>query len=387
MTSAALPYAVISVVLLVGLVQRLHALARDPADPLRRALCVVVGGLLVATLAQLFAEPLDAATGVVHLGWGLADAAAMVSACAGRVFLLHVDRPAAQVRSRARRRCAELAAALVVAAVLFVAFPSAPGQEVPVYDVVYIAYVAAALVPVLQLCRRYSARTDRPFLRAGLRVVATGSAVGLVFLVVMGVELVTAASADSAPLLSATATALSLVTEVLLLVGVTLTAWGPALVAARRRLADRRAHRELRPLWQALHEAEPGFALLPAPGPLTRSRDVGLLLYRRVIEIRDGQFAVAPYADPQDVAAAEERARGAGLAPDEARVVAEAAVIASGIAAKAAGRPPRATTPTTGPGADGLAAEIAWLRRVARAFARSPVVAELRRAPTGVGAR
>jgi hypothetical protein len=387
-TSPALPYLLISAVLLVGLVQRSRALARDPSDPLRRAVCLVLAGLLLATVAQLFAGAIDRATGAVHLGWVLADAGAMVSGCAGRLFLLHVDHPADEVRHRARRRYAGLVAALGAVALLFVAVPPRPGQEAPLYDVVYLAYIATILVPALRLGLRYSGRTGRPFLRAGLRTVAAGSAVGLVFLAVMGIELVDGSTETSAPLLALLATVLELATEVLLLAGMTMTTWGPALVRARRWLADHRSYRQLRPLWQALHDADPGFALLPARRPPHRSAGIGLLLYRRVIEIRDGQFAVGPYADPAAVARAEERARAAGLAPAQVRAVAEAAAIASGIAAKAGGRPPCDAAPPTGPGPGdaGLAAEIAWLRQVARAFARSPAVAELRRTAAEVRA-
>jgi hypothetical protein len=387
MTEPALPYVLISAVLLVGLAQRLYALARDPTDPLRRAICVVLAGLLLATVVQLFTAALDGATGVVHLSWALADVGAMVSACAGQLFLLHVDHPAAEVRDRARRRYLGLAAALAAAVLLFVAFPPRPGQEAPFYDVVYIGYVATVLVPVLRLGVRYSGRTDRPSLRVGLRVVAGGSAVGLAFLAVMGVELVGGVTEASAPLLAQLATVLELAAVVLLMVGVTMTAWGPALGGARRWLADHRSYRQLRPLWQALHDADPGFALLPARRPITRwwptgsDGDIGLLLYRRVIEIRDGQFAVGPYVDPAAVTRAGEQARRAGLAPDEVRAVVEAAAIASGIAAKAGGRPPRDAAPPAGPGPGDarLTAEIAWLRRVAQAFTRSPVVAEVRR--------
>jgi hypothetical protein len=398
-TSPALPYAVIAAVLLVGLAQRLYALARDPADPLRRAVCVVLAGLLLATVAQLFTRMIDAATGVVHLGWALADAGAMVSACAGRIFLLHVEHAVADIGNRARRRYAGLAVALGAAALLFVAFPPRPGQEAPVYDLVYIGYVGGVLVSALRLSIRYARRTDRPFLRVGLRVVTAGAAVGLAFVTLMGVELVTGVTEESAPAVSELGTGLELVTEALLLAGVTITVWGPALVESGHRLADQRAYRQLRPLWRALHDADPGFALLPPDRFADRwwPRDVGLLLYRQVIEIRDGQVALRPYVDPAATARAAELAGAAGLADAELRAVVAAAAIASGIAAKADGRPARASAavdpaldpaagPTAGDGDAGLAVEITWLRAVARSYTRSPIVRAVRRPGAGVAA-
>jgi hypothetical protein len=361
MTEPALPYALISAVLLVGLAQRLYALARDPADPLRRAICVVLAGLLLATVVQMFAAAIDGTTGVVHLSWALADVGAMVSACAGRLFLLHVDHPAAEVRDRARRRYLGLGAALAAATLLFVAFPPRPGEEAPFYDVVYIAYVATVLVPVLRLGVRYAGRTGRPSLRAGLRVVATGSAVGLAFLAVMGVELVGGVTEASAPLLAQLATVLELAAVVLLMVGVTMTAWGPALGGARRWLADHRAHRQLRPLWQALHDAEPGFALLPARRPIARwwSRgsdgDIGLLLYRRVIEIRDGMLALRDY-------------RPLHVPVEDDPAATEAQGIALALRRRSEGAEPAGRLEGWAPVGPDMTDEVAWLTRVSVAF-------------------
>jgi hypothetical protein len=389
-TSPALPFVLVSIVLLIGLTQRLYALALDPGDPLRRAVCVILAGLLLATVAQLFTEAIDEGTGVVHLGWALADAGAMISACAGRLFLLNVDHAAAEVRDRARRCYLGLVVALVAATLLFVAFPARPGQEAPVYDVVYIAYVASVLAPALRLCISYSGRTDRPFLRIGLRVVAAGSATGLGFLATLGIELLVDATDTSAPLLAQLGTSLELVTEALLLAGVTITAWGPPAAEFRQWLADHRSYRRLRPLWRALHDADPGFTLLPPERTAGRwwRRDIGLLLYRQVIEIRDGQFAIRPYVDPAATARAEDLARRAGLADDEVRAVVEAAAIASGIAAKAGGRPPSQDPAAAHPepGDTGLAAEIAALSGVARAFTRSPIVRSVPGPRADVGA-
>jgi hypothetical protein len=117
--------------------------------------------------------------------------------------------------------------------------------------------------------------------------------------------------------------------------------------------------------------------IAPEPGPRWY-RDIGLRLYRQVIEIRDGQLVVRAYADPTALTHAQEQARQAGLPTEIRRATAEAPAIASGLAGKASGRPRRSAQPAQLPGGTDLTTEIAWLRCVSRAFAHSAIVRELR---------
>jgi hypothetical protein len=365
-----LPYVLVAVVLLVGLTQRLYGLVYHRHDPLRRAVCVFLAGLLAATVMQIFSDDVDGVTGVPHLGAALSDAGAMVAACAGRLFLLYVNHDASEARFRARRRYAGLAAALAAAVVLFLAVPPRPGQECPVYFAVYIWYVGITMVFACDLGVRYAGRTDLPFLRAGLWVIVAGTWCGLAFLATQAVLMFD----ERTGVLDAVAGDLEIVTQLLFMVGVTIPAWGPVLGERVRWVVDYRSYRSLRPLWLALHAAEPSFTLLPARRRWPRN--VGLSVYRQVIEIRDGQLALRPYVDADVPVLAEDSAVRAGLSTEDARATAEAAVIAAGIAAKARGGPadPEAVAGTV-PGGTSLAAEVAWLRRVAHAFARSPIVA------------
>jgi hypothetical protein len=385
MAQPALPYVLIATALLIGLTQRLYALCCDPHDRLRRAVCLLLGGLLAATVAQLFAEDIDKATGVLHLGAALSDAGAMTTACAGRLFLLYLDHAELDVRRRALRRYAGLGAALAAAAVLFVLFPPRPGQENPVYLIVYIGYLVNVLVATCRLGIRYSGRTYRPFLRVGLRVLAVAGATGLAFLAVETTILIRGLyRLPPGEPLDTIGLCLELLTETLLLAGVTIPTWGSLLGDALRWILDYRSYLGLRPLWLALREAEPEFVLLPETKPAQRwlPRDVGLLLYRQVIEIRDGQLALRRYTDPSVTEQAGRLAHAVGLAPSEVRAVVEASGIAAGIAAKASGRP--AVEPAgagrADPGRADLAEEIALLRGVAKALRRSPIVAEAVRA-------
>jgi uncharacterized protein DUF6545 len=387
MTGPSLPDVLVAVVLLVGLTLRLYGLIYHRHDPIRRAVCVFLAGLFAASVTQIFAADIDRAAGVPHLGAALSDASAMIAACAGRLFLLYVNHDAPAAGAMAGRRYAGLGAALAAATILFLAVPPRPGQESPIYFAVYIVYVGITMVSACGLGIRYARRTDLPFLRIGLWILAAGTVFGLAFLATQTVILVgEQTGAPRGAVLDATAGDLELLTELLFLLGVTIPAWGPVLADRVRWLVDYRAYRTLRPLWLALRDVEPRFALLPDDPVRQRwPRDVGLLLYRQVIEIRDGQLALRPYVDARLPADAESRAARAGMSTEDAIVTAEAAAIASGIAAKTSGGAPAEPGAAIGTflGGSSLAAEVTWLRRVARAFARSPIVASYAGADVG----
>ena len=131
------------------------------------------------------------------------------------------------------------------------------------------------------------------------------------------------------------------------------------------------AYRRLRPLWQAVRAAVPEIALPPGP-----SADIGYRLYRRVIEIRDGQLALRPYSDPQAVAMAESEARSEGVTGADLEATIEAALLATAISARESGLPRHDDPDHLPPMRSGeqLADEVGWLIRVSQMFARSPIV-------------
>ena len=133
-----------------------------------------------------------------------------------------------------------------------------------------------------------------------------------------------------------------------------------------------RLSRQLRPLHTAMLDVFPELTHDAAPGlPLTAR----LSLHQMVIEIRDAGLALRPYRDPQIAVAAGAAAQAEGLAADDVAAAAQAAVLASALRARTAGRPAASKPWDTGPappiGPD-LADEAHWLARVSRAFARPP---------------
>ena len=107
-------------------------------------------------------------------------------------------------------------------------------------------------------------------------------------------------------------------------------------------------------------------------------RDLKFLLYRRVVEIRDGIVALRPYRDPAAARAALERCQAEGL-DEETPIVVEAAVVAVAVDARHSGRlgDPRSAPINPIGGAD-LPSEVLALERLARCYTRSPIVRAVR---------
>jgi hypothetical protein len=170
------------------------------------------------------------------------------------------------------------------------------------------------------------------------------------------------------------------VSAALLVIGSTMPSWGPRVgIPALYRWAERyRACRRLYPLWRALCEVDPGMALVPPP-PAWRDamivRDLGFRLYRRVVEIHDGQLELRPYLDQRVADYAHALCRERGLNDEDTAIVVNATSLACAIRAQAQGRAAqRPAASPTGPNAADLATETAFLARVARCYEHSPLV-------------
>ncbi|WP_328345284.1 MAB_1171c family putative transporter [Micromonospora sp. NBC_00421] len=235
------------------------------------------------------------------------------------------------------------------------------------YLVVFFSYIAVCLVTFITSVGGYLRHVPAGVLRTGLSFVVTGTALGIVWAAWSGVRpvitLLTGRSLATTLPIGAT---LGSVCMLLWLIGATLTAWGDRITAPLRWLRALRRLRRIDPLWRALRAALPQIDLNTSGG--WRLPGAEFALYRRVIEIRDAQLTLRPYAHP-DVS------RWVGPAADPATV--EAAVIAAALVGHAHGRDYRAEHPFQDVDAS-LASESAWLARVARQFASSAEVARVR---------
>ena len=163
------------------------------------------------------------------------------------------------------------------------------------YRLAFLTYLGAALINVARLSRRYALGAARPAMRLGLRLVAAGALVGLLY-VAHEVLWVLASRLGFSPLLSPSQTVPRLLMASgigLMVLGSTLPSWGPrlGLDAPCRWLVAYRSLVRLYPLWHDLCLALPAIALVLPTAPLAdrfSPRDVPFRLCRRVVEIRDG---------------------------------------------------------------------------------------------------
>lgn len=244
------------------------------------------------------------------------------------------------------------------------------------HHVVYLGYLGSRMTRFTMLMRRYVRRPDaRPLMRRGMLVVLLAALVGLLWLAwtILTMVMVHAGRpvvrdpAAVAYLLGATA-------ATLMALGATLPAWGGWLHRTMHRCRVNRALRGITPLWRLLATMLPEITLRQPT--LTHPE---LLLYRRVIEIRDAQRRLLGYApngiDTQILLASAHQCR-----LDTIAIRTEAAALVAAIDGYRTGcrqprepstiRYPDATRPTR-------LAEARWLIRVHTAMRHDHAVAHV----------
>ncbi|GAA4887668.1 MAB_1171c family putative transporter [Saccharopolyspora cebuensis] len=346
--------------------------ARAHLTPGTRYLCAAVAFVgLSAALASPAAlavtirvEPFPGAARL------LANGLAMASAWCVHGLLVNLVAEPAAARRAVRRQLLLLVAWLLAMTALLASAPIESGPDfvaefagepqVVGYVLLFSGYIAWSLGNFLRLIQHYRRFSDRPRLRWGLVIAQVGTGVGVAWAVwKSSAAVVVFATGTRLVLEGPVSAALSAGCVALIAVGVTLPTWLPPLTAPLRWAGRYRAHRDLAPLWSALRAAMPQLGGGDEGGPLEWR------LTRRLVEVRDGLLLLAPYRADLDAELRD--------CPDPA--VREAARIAAALAALTGGADPRPDPPLPPTGQDGgAAAEMAWLRRVSRAYRTSPVV-------------
>lgn len=380
-------YALCAVIGGVAFAYLLPLALRHP-NPARTAITVATGSFTVgiAIANPVVSDVIDRVMGLPNLARVIAHGYAIVIAASAEAMLLFLALPAEQARPRVSRRIVASAIAyggmvtlwLVTYAVaptarLTVDFARVP--TVAAYLAIYLSAFVAFTVDIARMCWWFARVAGRSWLSRGLRITAVGACFGLAYCVNKALYL-GGVWLDVEPIGERyVAAVLVTVSAVLMLVGLTMPSWGPALpcFADWRRLV---AYRQLYPLWRDVVAVVPGLVLDERlRRPTVALRELDYALTRRMVEIRDGWIRVRPYIDHRVVALASKHTDRIGLTGDEREAALEAAQYAAGIRARASGV--LAAVPTT---ADlrnpegGYEGELSWLTRVARAYARSPVV-------------
>lgn len=357
----------------------------------RGAICVALGAFAAGITLAIppLAAGIDHASGLPNLAKVISHACAMTIAASAENMLLHLALPTAKAAARSRFWVWVTSGAFLAMAGLFVYTLT---YENPVLltveyarDPVVTAYLLifmlvgffAYCTDITRLCWRFARVCGRPWLRRGLRITAVGAAFALLYSTNKIVYLIAYWSGYQPAGEREIAAVLVTISALLMMVGLTMPAWGPILTITRR-WDDFRSYRRLEPLWRDLVSALPELELdASLRRPLGAVRDIDYALTRRVAEIRDGRLALRPYMHVKVTELAEQFAEQAGLTADERRSNVEAAQLACALHRHRAGivaAVPQPADDLHRPGG-GYAGEIAWLMRVTAAYAQSPVVA------------
>ncbi|GAA4146246.1 hypothetical protein GCM10022251_07670 [Phytohabitans flavus] len=383
-------YPALAAVAWIGLAVKIRDLGRG-RSPSRVAVCAAL-----ALLGSTFTVSTPAVWGWLDRITGVANLAALwahlsVVAFSGTVQLLVLwwVYPAEAARKRTRTRLAFLVVTGVALVVLFLAAgPTEPrttdfvatyaGHPIfAAYLLVYLSAFALGMVDVVGLCWPYARVAGRSWLRRGLRTTAVGAASGLVYSAVRVADVIGAQVGADIRRWEPIAPPAASLGALLVILGLTMPAWGPRLSEFRGWLRRRRQYRQLQPLWSDLHRLMPQIALEPpVAAPLS---NLDRRLYRRVIELYDGSLALRPYLDEAAANRAGRIGTRLGMRADDLAAVMEAARLRGAVRAYGHGAPQPAVEEDAMParldeGTD-LAEEVARLVRVSRAYAGSPVVA------------
>jgi hypothetical protein len=372
--------ALLAATILLGFgARRIVTAPKAGVDPAHGQLCgfalCMGASLVVLAPANLTAlAPLVTQTAAVLVG----DALKTASLSFLLLFALSLSsEPGTPARHRVRRhRVVAWAVQLASAAILLTAHPAWNNGTAVLHasagrllmagdDALFTGYALYCLAVLGHVLVRHLRSAGRGLLRVGLLLALAAVVVGILWTLwslddMVGV-LAQGTQDGGEDTLS---NALGTICVSLAVAAATVTLWSTTLAAPLRWLRAYRSHRDLEPLWSALHAQLPEIALPLADQsgrlPLWQAE---FALYRRIIEIRDAQLALRPYAAP---------AAAAIGAPNDAEREAEA--LAAALENHRHGRrrtPAPGATSGLSPVPGTVEAEAAWLGQVTRAFLRA----------------
>jgi hypothetical protein len=349
-----------------------------PTSAARTASTASLATLGVSFLVQSPAAREVQNVAVINLGQLTGNGTTLIAAYAMQLMMVHILYDQARAAVLGRRWLIPLALALAGLTAFFFATPTTAGEftspdapaGVIAYYLVYTGYLAVTLTAMILLLRRYAARVGDRWLRVSLRLYAWSCAVGMLYLVGRIGDLVVGRIApDFAEPGDRYGSLEFLVAALIPALALTLILLAVLIRVAGRAADHRRASRRLRPLWEAVREVRP-YAVLPVS-----RRGQRLRLYRRVVEIQDGQLAAAQRVGEPVLTAIDEAVTAAGLTGERARATRDAAVLAAGLAVLRAGGPMRTGTAPRPPDDEpDLGAVVRRLEQVSAEFAGSPIV-------------
>jgi len=317
-----------------------HALGHPGSAALLTHGLTVLAAAATLSLHNSLDPDRAAGRGRRHLLWAGAALAMMLSAFA-------LSPPSAVPAALARR--SEYYDATVPSAVTWAA---------------YLSYLSWSLAGMFGATRRFATQAPAGPLRTGLRLGAAGIGVGFGYVVLKVVVVGTWLAGLGPSIVRFDAVSEAVVLSCCLLLigtGSAYEAISARITAVRRRATRRRSLRRLQPLAQILQLSPAGGYSLPVDGDQQR-------LICQVTDIRDAQRSLRGFIDPTVLRRAEAVARAAGVAGDQAGVLAEAAALELARRAKARGERPRPSVLQPPAGGRDLDEEVRCLERLAAAY-------------------
>lgn len=246
------------------------------------------------------------------------------------------------------------------------------------YWMIFLGYILYGVLSAIRLCRRYGRHAAPGPTRTAMQLLGLASSFGLLYVVHRLAHLGAALAGRSltgAPGVVVTTQVLLACTLLLLVAS---ASW-PFLAGCATRARLRRQVKAIRPLWRLLTESTPE-VVLPLPAGL--HKDVEMVRYRCVIEIRDSALALSGHVSQEHLDAVRCALADSGLGGLERDATAEAAVLLYAARAERAGERPRFPERAMVREGGDLDTDAEWLRKVAaavRSAAAEAAVAVLRK--------
>lgn len=238
------------------------------------------------------------------------------------------------------------------------------------YQLVFVAYVGAAMLIGCALFGRSARRAPRGGLRRSLYLMAIGCGSGIGYAAVRTAYLTLTELDVETP---GGAGGFEIGSEALKSAAIALVCLGlsyPAHAAGARALRQWKAIRRLRPLWDTVTDAVP-LVMVVEKGPRSRDLvplDLTFRLTRRTIEIRDAALTLRRGAPEGLYTRAREAAHAAGMTGSRADAAAEAYWLLMAVRVLRTDGPGEGDDSYVSHPASTPTDELAWLLRVAAAF-------------------
>ncbi|MEU8463959.1 MAB_1171c family putative transporter [Streptomyces sp. NPDC029003] len=238
---------------------------------------------------------------------------------------------------------------------------------ITVYWTIFLGYILYGVTSAIGLCWRYGRHAAPGPVRTSMQLLGLASFLGLVYVVHRLAQLVAAFAGRGLSSPSAVVVTTQVLLACTLLLLVASVSW-PFLAESVTRVRLLRQVKAIRPLWQLLTESTPE-VVLPLPEGL--GRDVEMVRYRYVIEIRDSALALSCHVSQTQHEAVQHALAESEPSGVEREATAEAAVLLYSAQAERAGEPPRFPERAMVRDCGDIDADAEWLRKVAAAVRSS----------------